>query len=322
MKITNVSIITGFLGVGKTTLIKDLLDCKPINENWAVIVNEFGKVGVDALFLQNPSVIVKQVAGGCACCAAQLPFQIALNQLLKSTSLDRIFIEPSGLGHADGLAEVLNQAQYKNWLRLNSTITLVDPMQFEQSKYRDHEIYQRQLKAADALYFTKCSDASDEAINNAVKYANAKKLVWQKDLDNYLDSSLNSLEFISWIDSAKKQRTLLSQPTSRLTSFSHINKNNDEFFQAAYEPSLTETFSLSKLVNILQDEKFQRVKGIIATDQGIKSINTIDEKISISDYNGPSEKILEVISTSPITTKQVQLIFSEALVILALRQIK
>jgi G3E family GTPase len=54
MKITNVSIITGFLGVGKTTLIKDLLDCKPINENWAVIVNEFGKVGVDALFYKIP----------------------------------------------------------------------------------------------------------------------------------------------------------------------------------------------------------------------------------------------------------------------------
>lgn len=322
MKITNVSIITGFLGVGKTTLIKGLLDCKPINENWAVIVNEFGKVGVDALFLQNPSVIVKQVAGGCACCAAQLPFQIALNQLLKSASLDRILIEPSGLGHADGLADVLNQTQYVNWLRLNSIITLIDPMQFEQSKYRDHEIYQRQLKAADALYFTKCSVASDEAIRSVGNYADAKNLVCQKDLDNHLDNSLNSSKMISWIDSAKTQRILLNEPTSRLTSFSHINKNNDEFFQAAYEPSLKDVYELSKLINILQYEKFQRVKGIIATDQGIKSINTIDGQISISDYNGPSEKILEVISTSPITAKQVQLTFSNALVTLALRQIK
>ena len=81
------NIITGFLGVGKTSAILHLLRYKPDNERWAVLVNEFGEIGVDGSLLQGRhaeanGVFVREVPGGCMCCTAGLPMQIALNQLL------------------------------------------------------------------------------------------------------------------------------------------------------------------------------------------------------------------------------------------------
>ena len=80
------NIITGFLGVGKTSSILNLLKQKPENERWAVLVNEFGEIGIDGILIesqQQDHIFVREVPGGCMCCAAGLPMHIALNQLLQ-----------------------------------------------------------------------------------------------------------------------------------------------------------------------------------------------------------------------------------------------
>lgn len=93
-----VHIISGFLGAGKTTLLKYLLSQKPEQEVWAVLMNEFGQIGVDQQLLpQDQGYAVKELLGGCLCCSSQLPMQIALSRLLSETKPDRLFIEPTGL---------------------------------------------------------------------------------------------------------------------------------------------------------------------------------------------------------------------------------
>jgi G3E family GTPase len=85
------NIITGFLGAGKTTLIQQLLANKPSHERWAVLVNEFGQIGIDqALMGQTQEVFIKEVAGGCICCANFLPMQVALSQLLAKAKPQRL----------------------------------------------------------------------------------------------------------------------------------------------------------------------------------------------------------------------------------------
>jgi len=94
-----VHIISGFLGAGKTTLLKHLLQQKPEQEIWAVLMNEFGQIGVDQQLLpQDQGYAVKELLGGCLCCSSQLPMQIALSRLLSEVKPDRLFIEPTGLG--------------------------------------------------------------------------------------------------------------------------------------------------------------------------------------------------------------------------------
>jgi len=93
------NLVMGFLGAGKTTAILHLLDTKPAGETWAVLVNEFGAVGIDGTVIAGQGVFVKEVPGGCMCCAAGLPMQVAVNRLLREARPDRLLIEASGLGH-------------------------------------------------------------------------------------------------------------------------------------------------------------------------------------------------------------------------------
>ena len=107
------NIITGFLGVGKTTVIQKLLSQKPLEERWAVLVNEFGEVGIDSnLFSseegQKNGVTSRQVPGGCMCCTNGLPMQMALNLLLKESKPHRLLIEPTGLGHPKEVLAILS----------------------------------------------------------------------------------------------------------------------------------------------------------------------------------------------------------------------
>lgn len=92
------NVITGFLGVGKTTAILHLLKSNPSNERWAILVNEFGEIGVDGSLLQGQyseshGVYIREVPGGCMCCAAGLPMQVALNQLLTRAKPQRLSVQ-------------------------------------------------------------------------------------------------------------------------------------------------------------------------------------------------------------------------------------
>jgi len=139
------NIITGFLGVGKTSSILNLLANKPENERWAVLVNEFGEIGVDGSLVQglqnDDQVFIQEVPGGCMCCAAGLPMQIALNQLLLKAKPDRLLIEPTGLGHPKEVLQVLSSENYRQVLSLQKNITLVDARNLSDSRYTEHDTF-------------------------------------------------------------------------------------------------------------------------------------------------------------------------------------
>ena len=117
------NIITGALGVGKTTFIKQLLQSKPANERWAVLINEFGEVGIDGAMLRSASqsVFIKEVPGGCMCCSSGLPMQVALNQLLAQAHPHRLFIEPTGLGHPKEVIQILKSEHYQQSVKSDFT---------------------------------------------------------------------------------------------------------------------------------------------------------------------------------------------------------
>lgn len=157
------NIITGFLGVGKTSFIKSLLKNKPQGEVWAVLVNEFGEIGLDSGLMgdSQEQVQIKQVAGGCMCCAAGVPMQVAINQLIAKAKPDRLLIEPTGLGHPKEVLKVLTQPHYQQVLTMKACMTLVDARKLDDSRYTEHEIFNQQLQVADVVLASKsdCYDA-------------------------------------------------------------------------------------------------------------------------------------------------------------------
>lgn len=150
------NVITGFLGAGKTSAILQLLKQKPKGERWAVLVNEFGEIGVDGSLykaneLDNNNIFVEEVAGGCMCCASNVPMQIALNKLLSKAKPHRLFIEPTGLGHPVEVLNILSNQYYQDVLTLGNTLTLVDARHLSDSRYTKHAIFNEQIAIADIV---------------------------------------------------------------------------------------------------------------------------------------------------------------------------
>lgn len=176
-KIIPTNVITGFLGVGKTSLIKALLKHKPEGEVWAVLVNEFGEIGIDAGLLDTGSeqVQIKEVAGGCMCCAAGLPMQVAINQLIAKAKPDRLLIEPTGLGHPKEVLKVLTEPHYRQVLAMKACVTLVDSRKLDDSRYTEHDIFNQQLQVADVVLASKADSYQTSLITDLSDYLNSIK---------------------------------------------------------------------------------------------------------------------------------------------------
>ena len=109
------NLVTGFLGVGKTTAIRNLLEQRPEIERWAVLVNEFGEIGVDGGLLADTGVALEEIPGGCLCCVSAQMFTVGLNRLIRQQDPDRILIEPTGLGHPAQIIRTLTFMPSGGW---------------------------------------------------------------------------------------------------------------------------------------------------------------------------------------------------------------
>ena len=157
-----VNVITGALGVGKTTAIAKLLASKPVDEYWVVILNEFTDVGVDALTLAaaaRGAYDVRAIPGGCLCCTGELDFRRQLRAILQERRPHRILIEPSGIGHPGVVIEELRGQERMGALRLMSTVGLVDPKRLD--VFDSDGVERDQLTASDVLLLSKADTATE-----------------------------------------------------------------------------------------------------------------------------------------------------------------
>ncbi|MGE7990281.1 CobW family GTP-binding protein [Pseudomonas sp. NPDC089554] len=156
-------VIAGPLGAGKTTLIRHLLAQRPADERWAVLVNEFGQVGLDAALLSRDEagIAIGEVAGGCLCCVNGVPFQVGLGRLLRKARPHRLFIEPSGLGHPLQLLRQLAQAPWRDVLSVQPLLMVLD----SQTLARAEPLPDTQAQAlaqAGLLIFNKSASVDDQ----------------------------------------------------------------------------------------------------------------------------------------------------------------
>jgi G3E family GTPase len=160
------TIVTGFLGAGKTTVILDLLRQKPADERWVVYVNEFGEVGIDAASLpggvsEQDGLMVRELAGGCACCSSNLPFVEGISQAIDVLRPDHLIVEPTGLADAGTLIASL-ATRLAGRLELRATLCVVDPRRLQEDRYIANPSYMAQLHASDIVIANRCDLAAPE----------------------------------------------------------------------------------------------------------------------------------------------------------------
>ena len=164
---TKIDIFSGFLGAGKTTLIKKLIKEGYQNEQLVLIENEFGEIGIDGGFLKEAGIQINEMNSGCICCSLVGDFREALNQVLEQYHPDRIIIEPSGVGK---LSDVINAVKTvaSDEVVLNSFITVADASKCKIYMKNFGEFYNNQIESASTIILSRTQNVSDEKLDQAL----------------------------------------------------------------------------------------------------------------------------------------------------------
>lgn len=326
-KLTSIptNIITGFLGVGKTTVILNLLKNKPDDERWAVLVNEFGEVGVDGglmqgSFKEEAGVFIREVPGGCMCCVAGLPMQIALNQLLSRSKPDRLLIEPTGLGHPREVIEALNAKHYNGVLAMKASITLVDARNISDDRYTQHDTFNQQIDIADVVVGHK-----------ADLYGEAEKRQLEEYLENRRGNSV-PLYFSQHGDMDLALLTVESQAANHNQKDSHqhvlwnaanaipeeqvlpecgylkIENKGEGFKSIGWRFSPNKIFNKAALFAWVSGLDIERAKAVFITDDGVYAYNVTADTLTEMALDDCLESRIEIITHNDVSINEAELL--------------
>ena len=317
--LTNIptNIITGFLGVGKTTAILHLLEQKPEHERWAILVNEFGEIGIDGGIVagkqsSDPGLFVREVPGGCMCCAAGLPMQIALTQLLHESRPDRLLIEPTGLGHPKEVMTVLQSDHYQEVLDIQQTITLIDARQLSDSRYAEHEIFQQQLSMADLIIANKVDQyqpedhaflqhylAQDSDLNDKRLYSVTMgqiDLAWLSGVSDRQSEGSNSHLHHHHQSEPSELPPIPGEDDFPDCGFLSISNQGEGFVSRGWVFEPRHVFDYDRLYAWLTGLMVERAKGVFLTEKGAVAFNKVNELMTEISFDSVPASRIELIA--------------------------
>ena len=167
---TKIDIISGFLGAGKTTLIKKLLKEALAGTKVVLIENEFGEIGIDGGFLKESGIEITEMNSGCICCSLVGDFETSLKQVMEQYAPERILIEPSGVGKlSDVMRAIQNIAEASPDMELNSAVTVVDVSKAKVYIKNFGEFFINQIENAGTIVLTRTDKADQKKIEEAVE---------------------------------------------------------------------------------------------------------------------------------------------------------
>ena len=165
---TEITIISGFLGAGKTTLIKKLLEEAFQGEKIVLIENEFGEIGIDGGFLKESGIQVNEMNSGCICCSLVGDFGTALKEVLDTYAPDRILIEPSGVGKLSDVVKAVENVAGSMDVRIDSAIVVVDGKKCKMYMKNFGEFFNNQVEHAGTIVLSRTQNMAEEKLQEAV----------------------------------------------------------------------------------------------------------------------------------------------------------
>ena len=162
-----IDVISGFLGSGKTTFIKRLLETKLKEEKVVLIENEYGEVSIDSNLLDDSGIEIKELSQGCICCSLVGDFSKSLNEVISKYNPDRILIEPSGVGKLSDIIKALKDAGLEN--NINSLVCMVDAKKAKMYDKNFGEFFVDQIENAQTVILSRMDISKEETANNALQ---------------------------------------------------------------------------------------------------------------------------------------------------------
>ncbi|MBR4027369.1 MAG: GTP-binding protein, partial [Lachnospiraceae bacterium] len=166
---TKIDIISGFLGAGKTTFIKKMLEEAFQGEQIVLIENEFGEVGIDGGFLKDSGIEITEMNSGCICCSLVGDFGKNLNEVITKYHPDRILIEPSGVGKLSDVMKSVIDIEKEQDVKLNALVTVVNALKAKKQMKAFGEFFNNQIEHATTIVFSRSQNATAEQLEECVK---------------------------------------------------------------------------------------------------------------------------------------------------------
>ena len=273
-------VIAGPLGAGKTSLIKHLLAQRPANERWAVLINEFGQIGLDAALLTRDAdgIALGEVAGGCLCCVNGAPFQIGLGRLLRKARPDRLFIEPSGLGHPAQLLRQLHEAPWLGVLAVQPCVLVLDAQALAAGKPLP-VTQQEALGSAGLLLLNKSENLDTSDRQRIVAQLPERRVYWTQQAVLPL-SELPGLEAraVAGVDNFVPPTGLAQMPAIWTDPEVPICLSQDQEggWSIGWRWHPRQTFDSARVGRWLESLAWRRAKLVIHSTEGWISANALD----------------------------------------------
>lgn len=305
-------VIAGPLGAGKTSLIRQLMAQRPEGERWAVLINEFGQIGLDAALLTSDAdgIALGEVAGGCLCCVNGAPFQIGLGRLLRKAKPDRLFIEPSGLGHPAQLLKQLNEAPWLGVLAVQPCVLVLDAQALQAGKALP-AAQQAALASAGLLLLNKAETLDEAARTQIVSQLPPVRLIWTQqahlalnELPGLAAKAAPGVDNLAVPKGLGQITAVWTDPTLPIC----LSQAQEGGWSIGWRWHPGQTFAQQRVVDWLASLDWQRAKLVIHSADGWVSANALENAELIwqaSEWRKDSR--IELIFVDPQNTDQLQL---------------
>lgn len=296
-------VVAGPLGVGKTTTLLSLFRHRPPGERWAVIVNEFGAVGIDGAVLSDDGTVsVKEIAGGCVCCVAGPALRATVVKVLREQRPDRLFVEPTGLAHPAAIVDLLRSPGLRGSVELRGVIVLVDPRRLRPSD----PLFRDLVSAADVLVGHRADLASDEELAAFRSFAAS---LWPPPALVLAASHGDLPAAVLDAPAEARPRTPLLHPLAPVREWGRQWDPDTVFAADRLERALQALVRPGDAV----PAGVLRAKGIFHTDRGWRLVHADAERIASEPIGWRRDSRFELVSEGPVEGASVDLLFSSAI---------
>ncbi len=272
---TKIDVFSGFLGAGKTMLIKKLINEKLLNENMVIIENEFGEVGIDGSILRKSNIEVKEINAGCICCTISGDFKNAIKEVINKYKPSRIIIEPSGVAKLSEVLAVCKDEELKELVTMNMSITVIDVLKFDSYIKNFGEFYKNQIINAKTIVLSRTQKASAEKVSKAVERIQSINSVANIVTTNWDDISAEKIIHIAEGDfnqtskqDSLEQVNLIKKPLNGAMIKRAANHSANEVFQT-WGVETPKVISKETLNDILYEIKNDKLYGTVLRAKGI-----------------------------------------------------
>lgn len=266
---TKIDIISGFLGSGKTTLIKKLIDNEFKDKKIAIIENEFGEISIDGAILEEKNVDIKEINSGCICCSLVGDFKKAIKEIVDKYNPDRIIIEPSGVAKLSEVITACRGIDNENIDNINMVITVVDAWKAKMYIKNFGEFYKDQIRNGKIIVLTRTerleADRLEEVIKS-IKIINPEATIIKESIDN--------INFNNIVCSKEKKKSEIFKLVSRnnLRSVSRVviaKKHSADDVFSSWGGEIEKIFTEKELKSIFEKIEDKDEYGSVLRAKGI-----------------------------------------------------